>query len=129
MPYAASFVPGGVGHQPVVAPATGNAGLARRAAMYRTEEVEASGYPGLSLGWKNPETFTLLSVTISGNGQQSHVCHTGSNPLEVGPPSLAQLAFEYDLGPGATYRPPSRPIRWAGRILDEPRILLNAPKG
>jgi hypothetical protein len=47
----------------------------------------------------------------------------------VGPPTLEQLAFEFDLSRGGHYSPPDLPVRVVGRAFDEPRLLFNAVVG
>ena len=46
--------------------------------------------------------------------------------LAVGPPSLEQLAFEYDLGRKSSYAQPHLVVRDISFMFDEPRLHFNA---
>lgn len=70
-------------------------------------------------------TGTLVAAYLVSTGQA-----TGRQAmmrmLAVGPPSLAQLVFEYQLAHGEPVRSPDRFVDVVSRAFDEPRILMHS---
>jgi hypothetical protein len=59
-----------------------------------------------------------LGATGQATGRQAMM-----RTLSVGPPSLEQLSFEYQMTRGDPYRSPPLPIRVLSRLYDEPRLI------
>jgi protein-tyrosine phosphatase len=76
---------------------------------------------GAGVGRTGTMVSAYLVATGQADGRQAMM-----RSLSVGPPSLEQLAFEYDLGRGDdTGRPPDLALRMVSRVVDEPRLLIN----
>jgi protein-tyrosine phosphatase len=76
---------------------------------------------GAGVGRTGTMVAAYLVVTGQANGRQAMM-----RSLSVGPPSIEQLAFEYDLRRGRAYAPPRLAVRVVSRIFDQPRLSFNS---
>ena len=76
---------------------------------------------GAGVGRTGAMVSAFLVTTGQATGSQAMM-----RSLAVGPPSLEQLAFEYDMGRKSNYSQPHLAVRVISRVFCEPRLLFNA---